>query len=284
MKICVVGMGLIGGSLALALKRAGYSVDGFNRSPEHLSYAIARGIIDGAAKNFLPYDVVFVALPPEACAEFICNASFKDGAIVSDICGVKRGIAEKVGAAPRNFRYVGCHPMAGKESSGIENSSADLFDGANMIITRSGATDRGAQETLAALAFDMGFKRVVYCGAEFHDKKIAYVSQLAHVVSNAYVRDGELLGCSCFAGGSFQDMTRIAGVDEKVWSSLFLENADNLAEKIDGLVAALLEIKTAITGGDKAALEEVLLKGKVRRLGGEKDDFSGVEVVTREKG
>lgn len=282
MKICVAGLGLIGGSLALSLKRAGYSVDGYNRTAERLRYAVEHKVVDRAAENIEDYDVVFVALPPEACAKFIDTAAFKRGAIVADICGVKRYIERVALSKPRSFKYVGCHPMAGKEVSGVENAAADLFDGANMIITRYKGIDEGALSCIKELAFEMGFSRVVICGAEYHDKKIAYVSQLAHVVANAYVRDSELFGCSCFAGGSFQDMTRIAGVDEKVWSSLYLENADNLAERIDNLILSLTKLRTEISGGDKASLEKLLSEGKELHLGGKKDDFSKVEVITRE--
>ena len=120
--------------------------------------------------------------------------------------------------------------MAGKEVSGIENACADLFDSASMVITSDSRTDKKSLEVISALTEEMGFKYIVRCTAETHDRKIAYTSQLAHVVSNAYVKDNEINGCIGFTGGSFQDMTRIAGVDETVWSSLYLNNAENLSE------------------------------------------------------
>ena len=283
MKICVAGLGLIGGSIALSLKRAGYSVDGYNRSPEPLKYALDNGVIDNAAQKFDGYDLVFVALPPEACLDFICRTSFKKGAIVADICGVKGFLQDAVLAKPRDFYYVGCHPMAGKEVSGVYNACADLFDGANMILIRYEGINKTAFETLKRLSFEMGFGTVVVCTADAHDKKIAYTSQLAHVVANAYVRDGQLAGCTGFTGGSFQDMTRIAGVDEKVWSSLYLANAANLAERIDNIVAALNDLKSAILSGDKTALEKTLCIGKDRHLSGQKDEpQEGIEVIRRD--
>ncbi len=263
MKICVAGLGIIGGSLSLALKRAGYEVDGCNRSALPLEYALNNAIIDRKAEDLLSYDFVFVALPPKATLEFINGNVFKDGAIVSDICGVKKFVEDGVFSRPRNFRFVGCHPMAGKEVSGIENACADLFDGASMIITKNAFTDGVAYETVKKLVSEMGFGTLVECSAEIHDRKIAYTSQLAHVLSNAYVKDGEIDCCLGFTGGSFQDMTRIAGVDENMWAELFMENSSNVSEKIGTLTASLNEIKCAIDDGDGEKLREVLARGRV---------------------
>ncbi len=246
----------------MALKRAGQHVWGWNRSEKITDYALRSGVIDGFARDFVSFDVVFVALPPEATIEFINSHTFKDGSIVADICGVKGWIEEEIYKIPRNFRYVGCHPMAGKEVSTIYNASADLFDNASMIITYSGETDDRAVKVIAELTKKMGFARIVECTSDTHDKKIAYTSQLAHIVSNAYVKNSELDGCIGFTGGSFQDMTRIAGVDESVWSSLYLKNAENLTEDISSLISSLDEIRRAIAGGNREELENVLREGR----------------------
>lgn len=139
----------------------------------------------------------------------------------------------------------------------------DLFDGASMVITTNADTDLKALELIRRLTAEMGFGRIVECSAEVHDRKIAYTSQLAHIVSNAYVKDGEIDCCLGFTGGSFQDMTRIAGVDENVWAELYLENAGNISEKISSLVSSLEEIKAAIDGGDVKKLAEVLREGRI---------------------
>lgn len=266
MRICVAGLGIIGGSVCMALKRAGYAVDGWNRSALPLEYALNNLIIDGAVKSeesFKNYDAVFVAMPPEATVEFIDKTPFKDGAIVSDICGVKSAIEAAICRKYRNFRYVGCHPMAGKEISGITAACADLFDGASMVITKNDSTDFDALDTVRKLTEDMGFGYIVECSAKIHDEKIAYTSQLAHVVSNAYVKDKEIDCCLGFTGGSFQDMTRIAGVDECVWASLYLENAQNLSQKIGSLISSLSEIKSALDGGDGDKLRQILRNGRL---------------------
>ncbi len=270
MKICVAGLGLIGGSMCSALKRAGHAVDGWNRSPQAACYAVENGIIDAQADGFTRYDVVFVALPPQATVDFIDNTRFKSGAIVSDICGVKGFIENHVYSVPRNFRYVGCHPMAGKEVSGIENACADLFDGASIIITRRDETDADAADTIINLSRDMGFGRAVLCTAKTHDEKIAYTSQLAHIVSNAYVKSPSLKNCICFTGGSFQDMTRIAGVDENVWASLYLNNAENVAAEIDLLVDSLTRVKEAVLEKDSRKLKSILAEGRSLFAGSEK--------------
>ena len=246
----------------MALKRAGYFVAGWNRSEKPLKYALENKIIDERAKDF-DYDVVFVALPPEATVRFIDEQTFKDGSVVTDICGVKKFIEDAVFSKQRNFNYVGCHPMAGKEVSGIENACKDLFDNANMVITHCDRTDAAALELIKKLTADMGFKYLVECSAVTHDKKIAYTSQLAHIVSNAYVKNEEIDSCLHFTGGSFQDMTRIAGVDEEVWADLYLKNAENLSEKIESLTNSLAELKGAIDSGDRGNLVRILQNGRL---------------------
>lgn len=263
MKICVAGLGIIGGSVCLSLKRAGYRVDGWNRSAYPREYALNNGYINKVAESFSDYDVVFVALPPQATVEFIENTPFRDGATVADICGVKKPIEAAICSKYRNFAYVGCHPMAGREVSGIEAAREYLFDNASMVITSNAQTDKKALDIIRSLTKDMGFGRIVECSAEVHDRKIAYTSQLAHIVSNAYVKDGDIDCCLGFTGGSFQDMTRIAGVDEKMWASLYLENAANVCEKITALIGSLSEIRDAIGGGERGKLEEILKRGRV---------------------
>lgn len=264
MRICVAGLGLIGGSLCMSLKRAGYKVDGYNRSEKAVLYALDNGIIDNRADNFSEYDVVFVALPPKATINFILNTPFKSGAIVADICGVKKIIEDAVCAAHPDIRYIGTHPMAGKEVSGIENACADLFDRANMVLTSGILTDKDAYETVKKLVKDMRFMRLVECSAEVHDRKIAYTSQLAHIVSNAYVKDDEIESCLGFTGGSFQDMTRIAAVEANVWAELYLNNSSNVIDKVQRLIDNLEDIKSAVQSKDFQRLSRVLEEGRAR--------------------
>ncbi len=279
MEICVVGLGLIGGSVCLSLKRGGHKIFGYDISENVMRYAADNGVIDFPARDFSSFGVVIVALPPRATLDFILKTPFKSGAVVCDMCGVKRFIQSGVYAARRDIKYIGAHPMAGKEVSGVENACADLFDGANMVLIRGIYTDECAYELLMRLSADMGFARVVECSAEVHDKKIAYTSQLAHVVSNSYVNDGEISACLGFTGGSFQDMTRIAGVDEKMWASLFLENADNLRQKCENLIESLQSFNAALDkaekSGDESVLSSFLSVGARKYRAGKAEEFSG---------
>lgn len=274
LKFCVVGIGLIGGSICMSLKRSGYQVDGYDIDEKSLSFALENKIIDGVATDYKIYDFIFVALPVEATKKFILSNSFKENAILSDICGVKRTIQETVENAALPVRYVGMHPMAGKEVSSVFNACCDLFDNASMVITHSEKTDKDAYATAKNIIKDLGFKRIVECSAEVHDKKIAYTSQLAHIVSNAYVKDDEIESCLGFTGGSFQDMTRIAGVDENMWASLYLANADVLIKNIDNLIENLKQVSSAIKSSDRANLISVLKEGSEQFTSSKANSFT----------
>lgn len=264
MKILIAGLGLIGGSMAKALKAAGFSVDGYDCN-EVLEYALSERIIGKSVRSFVGYDVVFAALPPQETVRFMTESEFTDGAIVCDVCGVKGMIERAVYARERNFRYVGCHPMAGREVSGIRNSSADLFRNANMIVVEHERTQPNALETVAALSRAMGFGRIIRCNSEYHDAKIAYTSQLAHIVSNAYVKSNTAEGYLGYTGGSFQDMTRIAGVDERLWTALFSANREKIRVELSCLIAHLREYESALAALDDEKLEMLLREGRVKK-------------------
>ncbi len=264
-KTAVVGLGIIGGSICAALTKAGYEVDGADLQPNTLAYALEKGYIAGEAKTLSAYDVVFLAVPPKAAISLLCNATFKTGAIVADICGIKEEIEGVVYAKSRNYRYVGMHPMAGKETSGIRSASAELFRMANLILTLAPQTDADALAEIKEYAKAMKFGRIVECTAKEHDKKIALTSQLAHLVSNAYVKSPQVKNCEGFTGGSFQDMTRIAGVDEKMWTELYMYNHAYVLEELEGLIAHLQKYKKAIEEKDEDKLKESLKEGRLLR-------------------
>ena len=262
MKITVYGLGIIGASVCASLKRAGHTVLGKNRSNAAIEYALAHGYIDGEAQSFEGADAVVLALPPRACMNILDREHFPDGCIVTDICGVKASIEKLVYAKKRNYRYVGMHPMAGKETSGIASACVDLFQNKNLIITRCDETDEEAFTTVKQLGVDMGFSRIVVCSADEHDKMIALTSQLAHVVSNAYVKSPLTAECQGFTGGSFQDMTRIAGVDENVWTELFFLNSANLTSEIKRLCARLTEYADALEADDEEKMKKLFIEGR----------------------
>lgn len=264
-KTAVVGLGIIGGSVCASLTAAGYYVAGTDRDESALSFALQQGFIREKAENLSDYETVILAVPVRAAISVLNTERFQDGALVADVCGVKKAVEEAVYASPRNYRYIGLHPMAGKETSGISSASADLFRGANLVMTVCSQTMESACREIAEYAKAMGFGRIVTCAAEEHDRKIALTSQLAHIVSNAYVKSPEVDGCEGFTGGSFQDMTRIAGVDEIMWSELYFSNRENLLAELDSLISHLSEYREALADGDEEKLRQKLREGRSRR-------------------
>ena len=264
-RIAVIGLGIIGGSVCASLTKAGYEVDGTDLDAQTVARAIQKGYIQAQVKDISAYDVVFIAVPPRATVEILENARFKDGALITDICGVKSAIEKAVYASPRNYRYVGIHPMSGKETSGLDSASSELFYMANLIITICGETDGEALAEIKTYAKAMRFGKIMECTAAEHDAKIALTSQLAHVVSNAYVKSPQVDNCEGFTGGSFQDMTRIAGVDEKIWTQLYLCNREYLLEELDGLISHLSVYRDALEKKDAEGLAEALKEGRLIR-------------------
>lgn len=264
-KIAVIGLGIIGGSICVSLSKAGYAIDGTDLDEKAVEYALRMGYIQAKAVDVSVYDVVFIAIPPKATLSVLDNVSFKDGALVSDICGVKAEAEKVVYSKERNYRYVGIHPMAGKETSGIESASADLFNNANLVIALCENTSPKALLQIKKYAKAMRFGRIVECSAEEHDRKIALTSQLAHIVSNAYVKSPQVENSKGFTGGSFQDMTRIAGVDENVWAELYMRNRKFILEELDGLIQRLSVYRDALASEDERALSDALKEGRLIR-------------------
>ncbi len=264
-RTAVIGLGIIGGSICASLSKAGYAVDGMDIDEKTLAYALDKGYIQGAAKEISAYDTVFLALPPQTAIDILQNAAFKARALVSDICGVKAEIERAVYAKPRTYRYIGIHPMAGKETSGIFSASSELFHMANLVVTLCDKTSESALREIKEYAKAMRFGKIVECSALEHDEKIALTSQLAHLVSNAYVKSPQVKNCDGFTGGSFQDMTRIAGVDEKIWSQLYLFNKEPVLEELTRLISHLEEYKRALEQEDGEALSAALKVGRLLR-------------------
>ena len=248
--IAIAGMGLIGGSLYKAAKRAGHDVVGFDK---------------GDPVDVRDADVVFVALAPAIAIDWIRlhAPEFKDGAVVVDTCGVKGCVCRALAgvADGRGWTFVGGHPMAGKEVSGFANSDADLFKGASMILTPYPGTDEALLDRLRALFAELGFGRTVVTDPEHHDAVIAFTSQLCHVISSAYVREPLALEHDGFSAGSFRDLTRVGAPEPALWSELFLANGDALLPVLDRYIARLAAFRDAIAAGDRNALARQLVEG-----------------------
>ena len=270
MKIAVVGMGLIGGSLCRALKQyTPYTVLGTTRNHKTVEFALSMGAIDEEFTDLSQADVVFIALPPQPTLDYLKAhvADFKAGTIVADICGVKEPIVSAVDQLyhDHGVYYVGTHPMAGKEISGFASSDADMYKDASYIITTTALTDEGAVKTLSALARAIGFSRVQITDPHRHDTIISYTSQLAHVVSSAYIKSptsGMTLG---FTAGSFQDMTRVAKLDPDMWTALFTMNKGPLIYEMDTLIHNLTVFRDALAAEDEKKMRYLLDQGRMLR-------------------
>lgn len=273
MKVGVVGLGLIGGSMAKAVKKkTDHEVIGWDISQTIRYSALLMEAVDGFMEEGSPKDcdLVLIALYPQMTVDYIkehCR-EFKKDAVVVDCSGVKRVVCRQVQAtAQKNgFHFVGAHPMAGVERSGFTYSSEDMFNGATMIVTPYTGTDIGMMNALSLFFKKLGFARLQVATDEEHDQMIAYTSQLAHVVSSAYIKSELSPNFRGFSAGSFHDMTRVAKLNEAMWTELFLENKDFLAEEIDGLVERLQAYSRVIKAGDAEELERLLKDGKEKRL------------------
>jgi prephenate dehydrogenase len=187
--------------------------------------------------------------------------------VVVDLCGVKRVVCRELAplAAKYGFSYIGGHPMAGKERGGFVNSADDLFVGASMILTPDERTDILMLETLKAFFLDLGFAGLTFTDPDEHDRIIAYTSQLAHITSSAYVKSPEAQRRRGFSAGSFKDMTRVARLDEAMWTELLLDNADYLTLELDILIKNLSDYLAALQAGDAEALRSLLREGRERK-------------------
>ena len=269
MTVGIIGLGLIGGSLARAFRaKTKHTVLGLDRDAGTVAAALAAGVLDGAlaADSLAACEVLVVALPPAAARAFLAEHAGRiaRGALVVDCCGVKRGICAEGFALAREhgFDFVGGHPMAGRECSGFQSSQEKLFEGASMILVPP-PDDGGALAGRARELFlPLGFRQVVVTAAEKHDAMIALTSQLAHVISNAYVKSPRAQAHDGFSAGSYADLTRVARLNEQLWTELFLENSDYLVAEIDDFVQSLMTCRDAIARQDGSALEAVLRHGR----------------------
>lgn len=268
MKITVIGLGLIGGSICKAIKKyTSHEVLGYGRNKVTLQKALNCNAIDSIADTLDIADVTIVCTPPDNAFKFIqdnaCN--FKKGSIVADVCGIKGQYVVDTSRVLKScgVNFIGTHPMAGKERYGFDNSTADLFLKANFIVTPVDDTDENSLNTIVKLAQDIGFGRVIHTTPFNHDKVIAYTSQLAHIVSNAYVKSPTMDIEFGFSGGSFQDMTRVATVNEDMWTDLFFSNRECLLNEVDILLKNLQEYKVALEENNPEMMKNLLHDGRV---------------------
>lgn len=268
MKIGIAGLGLIGGSMARAFKfYTDNEVYGFDIDESSIKRAKLICSIDDeiTEENISDLDIVIVALYPKATLQYIKENApkFKKGAKVIDCCGVKQSLCDicfKL-AKENGFCYYGGHPMAGTQFSGFKNAKETMFKNASMIIVPKNTDDISELEEIKKIFTSIGFSNITVTNAETHDRIIAYTSQLAHVVSNAYVKSPNSKVHKGFSAGSFKDLTRVAKLNSEMWTELFLENGEFLAEEIDRIADNLKKYSTAIKNKDAKALNALLDEG-----------------------
>lgn len=278
MNVAIIGLGLIGGSLGRTLcARTEDTIYAFDVSETamktgRLLSAYHNELTD---QNIKDIDLIFFSLYPdvlEQSLEKYCPL-LKDGCIVCDCCGNKRRVVEQMKTLSKkypNLNFISTHPMAGREFSGVSHSTATLFDRASMILVPVSA-DLRVVSNLKTYCKNIGFSSIVITNAKEHDRIIAFTSQLAHLVSSAYIKSDTASSFMGFSAGSFRDMTRVARLSPEMWSQLTIDNADFLVNELDSIIESLTEYKTALQNKDIVTMKNLLADGNERKLISEKN-------------
>ena len=272
-RILIVGLGLIGGSYAQALKRQGYDVGAVTRSQETIDYALEQGLIDRGtvtptAEFVGAYDIIVFALYPHVFLKWIADYQqfIKPGALLTDVTGVKCSVVYEVQKLLRpDLEFVGAHPMAGREVYGVRNADCGIFKGANYIVTPTDANTEEAIRTVEQLGETLGFARISRLAPERHDEMIGFLSQLTHCIAVALMTCKDVEDLYAYTGDSFRDLTRIAKINDEMWSELFMLNRDELLSQIDVFSERLGELRSAIESGDTEAMRELMRLSTKRR-------------------
>lgn len=274
MKIAIIGLGLIGGSIARRL--SGFhncTIAAYNRTAESLELALSDGVIDEACSApgdaMKDADLIIMCLYPQLNIDFVRDnlEYIKDGAVITDVTGVKGFIIREMKKIlPETVDFIGGHPMAGREVGGYKSSTDTLFDNAPYIITPDKTNKPENVQLIRDMAKYIGCRVVVTTTPDEHDSIIAYTSQLMHIVAVALCDNPLLERSGSFAGGSLQDCTRIAVINEKMWSELFVENKEHLAERITEFQECLERIKTAVLNEDRNTLEDIMKHATQQKL------------------
>ena len=275
MKVGIVGLGLIGGSFAWAYHNDGHQVLAFNRTRSVLDFAMLSGAVEGelTEENAGDCDLILVTLYPQAAIDYIdkMGPHFGKKPLVMDCCGTKRvvcsacfPIAERDG-----FTYIGGHPMAGTHNSGFKYAKGTMYKGAPMVIVPPRFDDIELLGRVKELLAPAGFGRISVTTAEKHDQMIAFTSQMAHVVSNAYIKSPTAKIHKGFSAGSYKDLTRVAWLNPPMWAELFMENKDFLLHELELFINSLTQYRDAMVNDDMPELIRLLDEG--RRLKEEVD-------------
>lgn len=273
MNILIVGLGLLGGSYAMALKRKGYKVSAITRSQSSIDYALEKGIIDEGsiqidADIIGKADLLVFALYPNVFVEWLRNNQqlLKPGAVITDVTGVKSCIVYEIQEFLReDVEFIAAHPMAGKEVYGIENADDSIFKKANYIVVPTSKNTAGAMELCRDLGVKLGFKDVSELSPEMHDEMIAYLSQLTHCIAVSLMCCNDFRGLENYTGDSFRDLTRIASINDSMWSELFLLNREPLLREMDKFRRSFDDLYNKLSEGDREGMREMMRVSTERR-------------------
>lgn len=268
-KILIVGLGLLGGSYALTLHQAGYYVMGLARRDETIAYAYQHQMIDeGSTDDSLvnKADIIICALYPTIMIDWIRSHAhqFKPTALITDVSGVKSRIVDTIQAMIPN-EFISAHPMAGKETSGIEYANTEMFKQANFIIVPTASNTQQAIDTMYQLANILGFKSISELSVDEHDEMIAFLSQLTHVIAVSLMNTHDNSHLVNYTGDSFRDLTRIAKINENMWSELFLLNREKLLNEIDAFSKELNHFRAALDQKDSDEMKRLFIQSSKRR-------------------
>lgn len=271
MTVGILGLGLIGGSLARAYSLEGHRVLCADKDERMLSFAMLAGAVESplTSENLVNCDLILLAIYPEGSAAWLeANAPYiRKDTLVIDCCGVKKEICQRCFpiAKQYGFTFIGGHPMAGTQFSGFKYSRANMFHGAPMVLVPDRFDDIDLLDRAKNVLAPCHFGSFSVTTAEDHDRMIAFTSQMPHIISNAYIKSPTALEHRGFSAGSYRDMTRVAWLNPQMWAELFLENREKVLFELDTLIHSLEGYRTAIENGDQAALIALLEEGKRRK-------------------
>lgn len=273
-KFLIIGLGLIGGSYAEGLKKAGYTVGAITRSQSSIDYALEHGIIDTGTINVTQefvseYDIIVFSLYPHIFIDWIKQYQqfIKPCALLTDVTGVKKSVVDMVQSMLRpDLEFIGAHPMAGRETSGVHYASSKIFEGANYIVTPTERNTVMAIECCEEIGRILGFKQISRLSTSEHDEMIGFLSQLTHCIAIS------LMNCKDdsrqlvrFTGDSFRDLTRIARINEDMWTELFLLNRDALLSQMDIFTSQFSRLRDAIANADITTMKQMMITSTKRR-------------------
>lgn len=273
MNILIVGLGLLGGSYAEALTKAGFKVNAITKEQSSVDFALKKGIIAYGTTEvdkelISSAELVIFALYPHIFTEWINKYQqyLKPGAVITDVTGVKGCIVDKIQAVLRpDVEFIAAHPMAGREVCGVENSSAEIFKGANYIVVPTEKNTAGAVELCRDLGEKLGFHQVAELSVEMHDEMIAFLSQLTHCIAVTLMCCNNTPDLEYYTGDSFRDLTRIARINDEMWSELFLDNRDALLNEMRSFKTTFDELMEKIESGDREGIRAMMRLSTERR-------------------